>query len=109
MHLYIMNNYFIIYIFHQKIYKLTYGRGTKSFLCLDELPNKNISVWDPPEESVFKKLLEWWKSLKSSLDSPQNAIDTKVYKHIIGRLESDPSFNFEKKVFKKKLFCFAFY
>ncbi|RUS85757.1 hypothetical protein EGW08_006471 [Elysia chlorotica] len=69
----------------KKIQNLTYGRGTKSFLCLDELPSKNMSVWDLPEESVFTRLVGWWKDLKSSLDAPENAIDIKVYKHIIGR------------------------
>ncbi|GFR85738.1 hypothetical protein ElyMa_004181600 [Elysia marginata] len=69
----------------KKIEKLTHGRGTKSFLCLDELPEKNMSVWDPPEESILERLVDWWKKLRSSLDSPDNAIDTRTYKHIIGR------------------------
>lgn len=69
----------------KKIEKLTYGRGSQSFLCRDELPEKNMSVWDPPEESVHRRLADWWKNLRKSLNSPDNAIDTKTYKHIIGR------------------------
>ncbi|GFO15953.1 hypothetical protein PoB_004245800 [Plakobranchus ocellatus] len=69
----------------EKIHVITKGRGTKSFLCLDELPAKNTRVWDPSEESVWKRLVDWWKGLQESLFSTENAIDIKVYRQIIGR------------------------